>query len=53
MWVSFHGSIALLETPFQLCSLEDVADDDAQKAHDEQEGDGETSAATGFAALFP
>lgn len=36
-----------------LCSLEDVADDDAQKAHHKQEGDGETAAAAGFAALFP
>jgi hypothetical protein len=34
-----------------LCPLEDVADDDAQKAHDDQEGDGETAAV--LAALFP
>jgi len=40
------------DTTIPLCSLEDVADDDAQKANDKQEGDGETAAA-GFAALFP
>ena len=34
-----------------LCPLEDVANDDAQKAHNDQEGDGETAAI--LAALFP
>jgi len=34
-----------------LCPLEDVANHDAQKAHNDQEGDGETAAA--LAALFP
>jgi hypothetical protein len=40
-----------LLTAGELCLLEDVADNNAQQAHDEQEGDGETTAV--LAALFP
>ena len=51
MWVILSCEYSSAGDSILLCPLEDVANDDAQKANDDQEGDGETAAA--LAALFP